>query len=1148
MPTFDETLDQVRELLQHRGRLSYRALKRRFELDDEYLEDLKEELIKAERVAVDEDGAVLVWVGGDAALTPSAQQSASLSQSVPSDDPSLHPQTSPQADRRQLTVMFCDLVGSTPMSAQLDPEDYRDIMQAYQEMCGQALTRFTGHIARYEGDGILVYFGYPQAREDAAAQAVRASLNILAGLPDLNARFQHRFPLLQERPLQVRIGLHTGLVVVGEMGSKQYRIDIAVGETPNMAARIQGQAGPNEIIISAATYKLVEGLFACEELEPRTLKGIAAPQSVYRIKGESEAQSRFEVIVQKGLTPLVGRVEEVGLLHRRWERAQTGAGQVVLLSGEPGIGKSRLVQELKEQVAAKALGSVECRCSPNTQNSALAPVIEHLQRLLGFEHNEASDTKIHKLEQFLTRYRLPLSDSVPLLVSLLALSGAERYPPPQFSPQKQKEKTLELLLTWLRADTEQQPACLIFEDLHWADPSTLEFLTLLVDQVTTMHALLILTFRPEFLPPWPSRAHMLSLQLDHLPEAHIAEMAQNVAGKVLPSEIVQQLVTKTDGVPLFIEELTKTVVESGHLQTAGDRYELVSPLQEVTIPATLQDSLRARLDRLNTAQEIAQIGATIGREFSYELLQAVSPLEEETLQQGLRQLAAADLVSQKGLPPQAQYVFKHALIQDSAYQSMLRSTRQHYHHQIAQVLEERFAELTEAQPELVAHHLTEAGLIAQAIPYWQRAGQRAVKSSSNAEAISHLTKGLELLSGLPETAERAQQELLLRIALGSPFIATKGYGSPDVQETYARSQELCQQIGETPQLFPMLYGLCAFATIRGDRHKARTLADQLLGLAQSVQDSSLLILAHRAVGGVFFQFGEDFVRAREHFTQGLALYNPQEHGSLALRYGSDPGMTCSSFMACTLWYLGYPDQALKSIHAAVSLARDLAHPYSEAGALCMASWISIYRREGLAAQEQAEAVIQLSSDHGFTLTLSLGQTLRGWALAEQGRSDEGIHQIQQGIAGLLEAGGELNRPFYLALLAETYGKAGRAEEGLAELREGLRLVNKKGDRFHEPELHRITGELLLNTERERWTDQTSSTQAEACFQKAIERAQSQQAKSLELRAATSLARLWQQQGKPTEARALLAPVYNWFTEGFDTKDLQEAKALLSELS
>ena len=1156
MPTFDETLDQVRELLQSRGRLSYRALKRRFELDNEYLEDLKDELIKAERVAVDEDGAVLVWIGGDAAPTPPTQQSASLSQSVPPDDPSLPPQTSPQADRRQLTVMFCDLVGSTPMSAQLDPEDYRDIMQAYQEMCGQVLARFTGHIARYEGDGILVYFGYPQAREDAAAQAVRASLHILAGLPDLNASFQPRFPLLQERPLQVRIGLHTGLVVVGEMGSEQYRIDIAVGETPNMAARIQGQAGPNEVIISTATYKLVEGLFVCEELEPRELKGIAALQSVYRVMGEGKARSRFEVALQKGLTPLAGRTEELRVLHQRWGRVQAGEGQVVLLSGEPGIGKSRLLQELRERSADDSLVSVACRCSPSTQNSALAPIIEHLQRLLRFDRNESPDAKVRKLEHSLSTYEFPLPDSVPLLASLLSLPVLDTYAPLQFSPQKQKEKTLELLVTWLCKDAERQPVRIEFEDVHWADPSSLDFLTLLIDQIPTMQSLLVLTFRPEFIPPWPARAHILPLHLERLPQAEIARLAEYVAGGILPAEVVQQVVAKTDGVPLFAEELTKTVLESGQLQETDGHYELVNSLHQVIIPATLQDSLRARLDRLDSARDVAQLGAVIGREFSYELLHAVSSTEETILRHQLQQLVAADLIFQKGLPPRVQYLFKHALVQDAAYQSLLRSTRKHYHQKIAQVLEENFPDTPTAHPELIAHHYTEAGLGEQAIPYWQRAGQIANQRSANIEAINYFTQGIAVLQSLPDTPERAQQELPFQVGLGGPLIAIKGWAAPEVGAVYTRARELCRQVGETPQIFPVLWGLCAFHSVRADWQTARELAEQLFSIAQSVHDHALLLEAHYAMGQALSITGE-FARGREHLEQLVSLYDPEQHHALAFVHGLDPGVLGRAMLAYSLLFLGYLDQARKRSQDALSLAQELSHSNSSAFALSTAAWLQQCLRDNQAAQERVETAIALTTEQGYPFYLTEGAILQGYLRAAQGHREVGITQMRTALDANQATGAELSRPRFLTVLAEVYGQDGSHETGLTLLAEASTLMEKTGERSYAAETYRLKGELLLNNERSMRNDERRAgeatalpqvAEAEECFQTAIDIAQRQQAKLWELRAATSLARLWQQQGKTTEARDLLTPIYDWFTEGFDTKDLQEAKALLNQLS
>ena len=851
--TFTEVLAHVQDLLQREGRVSYRGLKLQFHLDDEFIDGIKDELIHAKQLATDEDGRVLVWVGEREQASDQRTSPSPMIFSLPQRDSQPPTQLSPDADRRQLTVMFCDLVGSTPMSAQLDPEDYRDIMQAYQAMCGQVLARFTGHIARYEGDGILVYFGYPQAQEDAAAQAVRSGLQIIGGLPGLNARFQPRFPLLQERPLQVRIGLHTGLVVVGEMGSEQYRIDIAVGETPNMAARIQGQAGPNEVMMSAATYKLLEGLFTCNELEPRELKGIAAPQAVYQVTGESAARSRFEVAIHTGLTPLVGRDEELQFVHQRWARASAGEGQAVLINGEPGIGKSRLVQELKEQTRREGALQVEFRCSSHHQNSVLHPVIEHLQNLLQFQPNDADDVKLEKLEQALGPYQFPQADTLPLLTTLLSLPQAVNIPPLTYNPQKQKERTQETIVQWLLEEAERTAVYCVWEDLHWADPSTLELLTLVLEHIPTARILSLLVFRPEFTPPWDARSYLSQLSLSRLGPSQVEGMTAHVTGgRALPAEVVEEIAKKTDGVPLFVEELTKMVVESGIVQPVNGHYALQGPLSSLTIPSTLHDSLMARLDRLTTAKEVAQLGATIGREFSYTLIQAVSSRDEETLQQDLRDLVKAELVYQRGFPPEVRYIFKHALIQDTAYQSLLKQTRRQYHRQIAQVLEERFAATAQTQPELIAHHYTEAERPEQALLYWQQAGQRALQRSANTEAESHLATGLALLHTLPDTPERAQQELAFQLALGPALMATKNIAAPEVADVYSRAHELCQQLGETPQLFPALWGLWRFHSVRAQHTTARELAEQLVQLAQNVQDPDLMLEAQWASGGTLF--------------------------------------------------------------------------------------------------------------------------------------------------------------------------------------------------------------------------------------------------------------------------------------------------------
>ncbi len=728
-------------------------------------------------------------------------------------------------ERRQLTVMFCDVVDSTALSARLDPEDLREVIRRYHDTCAEVIERYEGYIAQYLGDGLLVYFGYPHAHEDDAARAVRTGLDILVAVRDTD--------------VQLRIGIHTGPVVISEIGRPERRESLALGETPNVAARVQGQAAPQTVVISTATYQLAHGLFACQELGSRPLKGISTPLSLYQVVSEAAAHSRFDVAFQRGLVPLVGREHEVGLLRERWERTTQAEGQVVLLSGEPGIGKSRLVQVMREYAEREAARRIEFRCSPYHQNSAFYPIIEHLQRLLAFAPPDSASERLGKLALTLASYRFPQADTLPLLAALLSLPQPEHAPSLTISPQRQRQKTQEVLVAWLVEESERHPLYCPWEDLHWADPSTLELLTLLIDHVPTARLYLLLTFRPEFTPPWSPRSHLSHLTLSRLGRGQVTQMVAQIAGdRALAPELLQQIVAKTDGVPLFVEELTKMVVESGDTD---------HPTLPHAIPTTLQDSLMARLDRLGPAKEIAQLGATIGREFSHDLLHAISPVDEEVLHTSLSQLVNAELIYQRGVPPHRQYIFKHALIQDTAYQSLLKSRRQQLHQQIATVLADRFPDITETQPELLAHHYTEAGLIEQAIPYWQQAGQRAVERSANVEAISHLTKGLELLTTLPDTPERAQQELILQVALGVPLMATKGFAAPEVGTIYRRARELCQHVGETPQLFPVLWGLWAFYVVRAELETAYELGEQCLRLAQNVQDPALLLEAHCAL-------------------------------------------------------------------------------------------------------------------------------------------------------------------------------------------------------------------------------------------------------------------------------------------------------------
>ncbi len=787
------------------------------------------------------------------------------------------------------------------LSAHLDPEELRTVVQGYQAACAAIIERYAGSIAQYLGDGLLVYFGYPAAHEDDAARAVRAGLEIVGTIHELplpNTQLPH--------PLRVRIGIHTGLVVVGEMGGGAKREQLALGETPNLAARLQSLATPNTVVLSAATYRLIEGYFTCQSLGAQTLKGVPQPFEVYKVLGESGAQSRFEAAASRGLTPLIGREHEVGLLLERWERAKQAEGQVMLLSGEPGIGKSRLVQVMKEQSAEEGALRLEFRCSPYHQNSAFYPVIEHLQRVLQFGRDDTPQTKLAKLERTLAGYRFPQQDTPPLLAALLSLPHPDSYPPLNLSPQRQKQKTQEALVAWLLEETERSAVYNPWEDVHWADPSSLELLHALIDQAPTARLYILLTFRPEFTPPWGTRSHISQLTLSRLGRAQVAHMIEQVTrGKTLPGDIVQQIVAKTDGVPLFVEELTKAVLE----QDVGAHSCAPLPL---AIPATLHDSLMARLDRLNTAKEIAQLGATLGREFSYELIQAVSPLDAETLRKALTRLVEAELIYQRGLPPQARYVFKHALVQDAAYQSLLKSRRQQLHQQIAQVLEERFPETNETQPELLAHHYTEAGLVERAISYWQKAGEQATQRSANLEAINHLTKGLELLNTLPDTPARAHQEISLQIILGSALMASKGYAAPEVERAYTRAHELCQQVRETLQLFPVLWGLWAFYLDRAAHHTARQWGEEYLSLTQRQQNPTFLLGAHRVLGESLAWLGE-LDSAQAHLQQGVALANPERLQSHAFLFGQSPELDCLSRVAHVQWRRAIPTGRSRSV-------------------------------------------------------------------------------------------------------------------------------------------------------------------------------------------------------------------------------------------
>jgi predicted ATPase len=867
---------------------------------------------------------------------------------------------------------------------------------------------------------------------------------------------------------------------------------------------------------------------------------VSTAVQVHQVLGESGVQSRLDVAAMRGLTPLVGREPEITLLRASWARVRDGQGRIIALSGEAGIGKSRLVQVVKDLSAETPHTRLECRCSPYYQHTALYPIIDLVERLLHFQRDESPDAKLEKLERALVQYRLALHDTVLLFATLLSLPCPEaRYAPLPLTPERQKQKTLEALLAIVLELAERSPVLFILEDLHWVDPSTLEFLNLLIPQGSSAAILTVMTYRPDFQLPGEWQTHLTPLALQRLSPADVAAMVMRVTGgKPLPPEVLQHIVTNTDGVPLFVEELTKTIIESRLLHETEAHYALTGPLPPLAIPTTLHDALMARLDRLSTVKAVAQLGATLGRTFAYDLLEAVSPFDAATLQQGLRQLVGAELLYQHGVPPQATYRFKHALLQEAAYQSLLKSTRQQYHQRIAQVLEAQFPETAATQPELLAHHYTEAGLGPQALAYWQRAGQRALERSAHVEAISHLTRGLEVLKGLPATPERRQQELGLHLTLGIPLSATRGYAAPEVARLYTRAQELCQQMGETPQLIPVLLGLWRFYLLRAELSTARELAEHCLLLVQRLDDPARLIVAHDVLGETLFFLG-DFARARFHLEQAVALYDPRKrrpHRAL-----TDPGVSSLSILAGALWMLGYPEQARQQSAEALRLAEALAHPHILASTRVIATHVHQLRQEVHTTHTQAAAVMILATEQGFPFWLAEATIFVGWAQAMQGRGSEGIAQIQQGLATRQAIGLELTQPVYLLLLAEAYTRVGQLREGLAVLADAGSRVDTTGECWREAELHRLRGELLLAVSADH------RREAEACFHQALAIARHQQAKSWELRAAMSLSRLWQRQDQRAEARELLAAMYGWFTEGFDTADLREARALLEQL-
>jgi class 3 adenylate cyclase/tetratricopeptide (TPR) repeat protein len=1030
-----------------------------------------------------------------------------------------------KAERRQLTVMFCDLVGSTPLSTRFDPEDLREIVGAYHRCVAGTVGRFAGFVAKYMGDGVLVYFGYPEAHEDDAERAVRAGLAVI----DAVGR------LMTPEPLNVRLGVASGLVVVGDLigvGAAQERE--VVGETANLAARMQGLAGPNMLVIAEATRRQVGGLFDLADLGPQALAGFAEPQPAWRVLGESGMLSRFEAL-RSGETPLVGRDEEVEMLIRRWRQAKGGEGRVVLLSGEPGIGKSRLTVALSEHIEAEPHSRLRYFCSPYHQDSALYPFIAQLERAAGFAGDDTVEGKLGKLRALLAPGTRD-DDDITLLTELLSLpsSAAEL----NLSPQRKREKLFEAVLSQLEAEARHRPVLMVFEDAHWIDPTSRELLDLTVDRVRRLPVLLVITFRPEFKPPWTGRAHVTSLALNRLGEREGEALVQKLAGNAaLTPDIVAEIVERTDGVPLFVEELTKAVLESA---AQGDRVSAVlatTSLAALSVPATLHASLMARLDRLGSAaKEIAQISAVLGREFAYELIERVAERPGAELRSGLDRLSEAGLLFCRGTPPHSSYLFKHALVQDAAYSTLLRARRQELHARVAAALEQHFTDLVERQPEMLAHHLTAAGDTERAVDQWQRAGQHAAARLAHLEAIRHFDRGLATLAALQEGPARDGRETELQLARGLSLFTARGFISAEAAEAYARARELAERRGNAHQLFTAVFGLWQSTTSAGRILDCRGLSDRLQRLTADNADSELRLQAHHAAWTTHLFAGQP-AAAHEHCNDGRRLYNPERHQHHRLLYGGhDPGVCAGYVGAQVNWLLGYPERGLAIGNESLVLAARIAHPFSLEIARVFNAMLHLDRGEPELALEGLQAAEALAAEQRLGLIIAPG-FIRGAALMAQGAFDDAIARLREGLASRL---GAMFSPYGRVRLAEALIRQSKHEAALATVREALEEQERTGQRRWEPELHRLKGLALFGLNR--------LEEGQRALEEALRIARSQHARAYELRAATSLARLMGEQGRRTEARELLAPVYGWFTEGFDTADLKEADALLSELS
>jgi class 3 adenylate cyclase/predicted ATPase len=1063
---------------------------------------------------------------GDANANPTATPAAAVADESPRDT----------AERRQVTVMFSDLVGSTALSARMDPEDLREVISAYQKCVTETVNRFGGFLAKYMGDGVLIYFGYPQAHEDDAERAVRAGLELIAAVTALKA----------PAPLQTRVGIATGMVVVGDLvGSGEAQERGIVGETPNLAARLQGFAEPDMVVIAESTRKLLGNLFELEDLGAKDLKGVAGPVRSWAAVRPASVESRFEALHASGMTTLVGREKELQFLQQRWSLAKSAKGQVVLVSGEAGIGKSRLIAALMERLAGERQTRLRYFCSPQHIDSAFYPIIGRMERAAAFSRADTPGDKLDKLDAMLARSATSPQDA-SLLAEMLSLPNDGRYPVLELTSQQRRERTVEGLTTQLTALTRRHPVLMILEDAHWSDPSTLEMLGRTVSSIANLPVLFIVTFRPEFEPTWIGESHATTLAINRLARREVDIMIDDLAGnQSVPANIRQDIMQRSDGIPLFVEEVTKAILEADN-RTAPGQVTTV-PRSRFEVPATLHASLMARLDRLGAAKEVAQIGAALGREFSHALVAAVAPQPDTELQIALDRLVGAGLLFRQGAPPHAIYLFKHALVQDAAYGMLLREPKRALHARIAEVLESQFCDVAENHPELLAHHWTEAGLIEKAAHLWGKAGQRSLERSALIEAAGQLSRALDQIATLPSTTSLRRRQIELQVALINPLMHVKGYGAPETKAAVERADSLIKEArsrdepAEDPQLlFSVLHGFAMVNLVTFNGRALRALAEQFLALAEAQNSIVPRMIGHRVMGHSRL-FTGDIAESRAHYDRSLALYDRAELPLMTGFGGVESRVSALCFRSQSWWMLGYPEAALSDAARAMSYSRESGHAVTLINTLCLSGRTNVYCGQFATARAELAEGIALSGEKSAIFWKAQATAGLGVLSALVGDAADAVNMIGAGLAMWRSTGATASVPYFRSYLAKAYAMLSQIDEAQHHIDQAMSTIEATDESVWMPEVHRLAGEIALLSPR------ADAAEAQTHFGRALAVARKQQAKSWELRAAMSLARLWRSQGQPQQARDLLAPVYGWFTEGFDTLDLKEAKALLDEL-